>query len=156
MTDERTAAFRRLYSEARIADQGRYYRDRQEEYEAASRQAVLWRNVFLVAASVAGVVGTSVPSHTGRTWLGLTAAVGAALAAVLAAWETLMGFGPNAKLYRDAAINLDEHGLDEDTDLAEQVRAVESVFRRENSRWGQLSQQSAKPPAPRPDAIGSD
>jgi conflict system pore-forming effector with SLATT domain len=145
MSDERTAAFRRLYAEARIADQRDFYNDRQKAYESANRRSMLWRNLLLVAAAVAGVVGTSISSEAGRTGLGLGAAICAALAAILTAWETLMGFGPNAKLYEDARINLDENGLDEGSDLAEQVRAVETVLRRENSRWGQLTLKSHEP-----------
>jgi hypothetical protein len=139
MSDERTAAFRRFYTEARIKDQRRYYKDRQGEYEDANRQSMIWRNVLLILAAVAGVVGTAVSSEGARTGLGLGAAVCAALAAILTAWETLMGFGRNAKLFENAKINLDENGLDDGADLTEQVRAIETVFRRENSRWGQLT-----------------
>jgi hypothetical protein len=145
MSAERTAAFRRLYTEARVKDQHKYYKDRQKEYENANRQSMIWRNLLLVVAAVAGVVGTAVSSEGARTGLGLGAAICAALAAILTAWETLMGFGPNAKLYEDAKINLDENGLDEGADLTEQVRAVETVFRRENSRWGQLTLKSHDP-----------
>jgi hypothetical protein len=138
---ERTADFRRCYLNLRVDDQRDWYEARTRECEKANRQAVLWRNLFLLAASIAGVAGAALP-EIWRTWLGLTAAVCAALAAALAAYETLMGFGPNAKLYRDAAINLDEAGLDDDVEgpeLEAQVRTVEAVFRSENGQWGQLA-----------------
>lgn len=141
------ADFRRFYAEQRIEGQRRYYEARAREYEAANHQAVLWRNLLLVAASIAGVVGAALPEGW-RTWLGLTAAVCAALAAALAAYESLMGFGPNAELYREAAISLDEAALDDDAEgpgLIAQVRAIEEVLRGENGHWGQLSREGVRP-----------
>jgi hypothetical protein len=147
MTD---AGFRRFYTEQRIEGQRRYYEARAVEYEAANHQAVLWRNILLVAASIAGIVGTAL-SEGWRTGLGLTAAVCAALAAALAAYESLMGFGPNAELYREAAIGLDEVALDDDVEgpeLVAQVCAVEELLRGENGHWGQLSREGVKPVDP--------
>jgi hypothetical protein len=92
-------------------------------------------------AVAAGGVGAAVPSPA----LGIVAAAGAALAAVVTSWESLIGFGTNAKLYQDAAINLAEIDLSENADLTKSVSAAELVLRRENSRWGQLSLKEHKP-----------
>jgi hypothetical protein len=147
---DRTAEFRGLYKRLRIADQRDFYEKRSHEYDRAHRQAIAVRNTLLACAALAGIVGQLL-SETGRTWAGLTAAVLAALATVVTAFESLIGFGPLSKLYRDAAINLAEAEVGwgaTGSDLAADVEKVESVFRSENGHWGQLAIQNI--PAPKP------
>jgi hypothetical protein len=147
---DRTAEFRALYKHLRIADQREFYENRSHEYDRANRQAIAVRNTLLAGAALAGIVG-QLFADTGRTWAGLTAAVLAALATAVTAFESLIGFGPLAKLYHDAAINLAQAEVGwgaGGSDLAADVEKVEAVFRSENGQWGQLAIQSV--PAPRP------
>jgi SMODS and SLOG-associating 2TM effector domain 1 len=139
---DRVAQFRGLYRELRIADQERFYNDRSAEYGQAHRQAIMVRNTLLLLAALAGVAG-QFASGTGRAGLGVTAAVLAALAGAVTAFEALIGFPQLQKLYNDAALNLAHAGIDWDTpepggELPAEVEQVEKIFRTENGQWGQL------------------
>lgn len=139
---DRVAQFRAFYSELRITKQRSYYEDRHQEYEAAHRQAILARNSFLFLAVLAGVAGQFL-SETGRAGLGVVAALMAALAGAVTAYEALIGFASLAKLYGDAALNLTEAEIDweagkSETDVTTAVDRVEQIFRSENGQWGQL------------------
>jgi hypothetical protein len=158
VTDDRTAQFRALYKDWRIADQRKFYEGRAEEYQRAHRQAIRVRNVLLALAAVAGAVSQFV-SGTGRTASGVTGAVLAALAGAVTAFEALIGFGPIAKLYEDAAINLALAEIDWDHASADELPAelerVEQVFRTENGQWGQLTvQQPQAAPAGQQEGSG--
>lgn len=143
MTD-RTAQFRALYLELRIADQRKFYDDRRREYEAAHRQAVFVRNGLLMLAAVVGALGQAGTGSV-RALSGVLAAVLGALAAAVAAFESLTGFVPLTKLYGDAAVNLRTAEIDWEAgtegDLAAGVDRVEEVFLAENGQWGQLAVQ---------------
>ena len=142
-----TAQFRALYRDLRIADQRRFYEGRAEEYRRAHRQGVAVRNALLGLAALAGVA-SQFTTGTGRTVAGVAGAVLAALAGAVTAFDALIGFGPLAKLYEDAAINLAEAEIDWNVAPAERLPAelarVEQVFRTENGQWGQLAAQ--RPP----------
>jgi hypothetical protein len=138
----RTDQFRGLYRDLRIADQEGFYTSRAEEYERAHTQAIAVRNTLLILAALLGVAGQFF-SGTGRAALGVAAAILAALAGAVAAFEALIGFPQLHKLYNDAALNLAEAGLDWDAarsgnDLQSEVERVEKIFRTENGQWGQL------------------
>ncbi|HEV7899112.1 MAG TPA: SLATT domain-containing protein [Planosporangium sp.] len=139
---DRAAQFRALYKELRIADQLKFYDDRSKEYEAAHRQAIAVRNTLLVLAAVAGAAG-QFATGTGRAACGVVAAVLAALAGAVTAFESLIGFPQLHKLYSDAALNLAAVEIDWDAgstdgDVADEVERVERIFRSENGQWGQL------------------
>lgn len=143
MSGTRDAQFRNLYKELRIADQEQYYSDTSEEYEQAHRQAIVVRNMLLILAAVAGVVGQAV-SGTSRAGFGVVAAVLAALAGAVTGFEALIGFAQLHKLYNDAALNLAKAALDWDTtqpgsDLSAGIEQVEKIFQTENGQWGQLA-----------------
>jgi hypothetical protein len=148
----RAAQFRALYRDLRIADQARFYNNRSAEYEQAHRQAIMVRNTLLLLAAVAGVAG-QFTSGTGRAGLGVAAAVLAALAGAVTAFEALIGFPQLQKLYNDAAINLAEAGIDWDAagpdgEVQAEVERVEQIFRAENGQWGQLVVKGIARPAP--------
>ena len=148
---ERAEQFHRLFLTLRIEAQRDYYVKRSAEYRAAHEQAVVVRNVLLLAAAVAGAVGPFVPD-TARAALGVTSAVLGAFAAAVTAFESLIGFAHLDKLYTDAARNLDEAAIDWrtvdlDQDLTADVERVENIFRSERGRWGQLIVKSGAPPA---------
>ncbi|MEV1178534.1 SLATT domain-containing protein [Nonomuraea sp. NPDC049784] len=144
--NERDAQFRALYRELRIDEQRRFYEKRCEEYEQARRQAIALRNGLLILSALAGVAG-QFATGAGRATCGVAAAVLAALAGALTAFEALIGFAQLRKLYGDAALNLRTAALDWDAaeseaDVAAQVERIEQIFRTENGQWGQLMVQN--------------
>jgi hypothetical protein len=155
---ERAEQFHRLFLDLRIEAQRDYYVQRSAEYRSAHAQAVVVRNVLLVAAAVAGAIGAFVSGDTTRAVLGVTSAVFGALAAAVTAFEALIGFPHLEKLYTDAARNLEEaaidwHGADPDRDPTADVERVENIFRSERGQWGQLIVKSggaAVVPEPKP------
>ena len=156
---ERDEEFHRLFLTFRIEAQRDYYTARSVEYRRAHEQAVVVRNVLLLAAAVAGGLGPFV-SDTARAALGVAGAVLGALAAAVTAYETLIGFPRLEKLYADAARNLKEAAIDwreadPEGDLTAEVERVEDVFRSERGQWGQLIVKSAAqpPPAKDPSAV---
>lgn len=149
---ERAEEFHRLFLVFRIEEQRDYYTARSVEYRRAHEQAVVVRNVLLLAAAVAGGSGPFVPDDTPRAALGVAAAVLGALAAAVTAYETLIGFPQLEKLYADAARNLKEAAIDwreadPEGDLTAEVERVEDVFRSERGQWGQLIVKSAAQPS---------
>ena len=141
MTDRETE-FHALYRDLRIGEQKRFYKSRHDEYQKAHRQAIVVRNVLLVAASLAGI-GGQLTSDTARVAVTIVAAVLAALAGAVTAFEALIGFPRLSKLYSDAGINLAEAEIDWDSldprgDVAGGLDRVEEIFRKENGQWGQL------------------
>lgn len=151
MTD-RESEFHALYRDLRIVDQKRFYEARREEYRAAHRQAIVARNVLLVASALVGVAG-QLTSGTARAGLAVVSAVLASLAAAVTAFESLIGFLQLSKLYSDAALNLAEAELDWEAadpngDLARDLDRVEEIFRKENGQWGQLIVEAASASGP--------
>lgn len=149
MTD-RATEFHRLYGELRIRDQKTYYSERREEYKGAHRQAILTRNTLLYAAALTGL-GAQVPEGTLRSVIAVVGAVFAALAGVVSAFSTLIGFSWLNKLYTDAERNLEEAEIDWEAagpngDVAAELEKVESVFRKETGQWGQLAIQAESTP----------
>ncbi|MCK2218295.1 SLATT domain-containing protein [Actinomadura sp. ATCC 31491] len=139
---KRDAQFRALYRELRIQEQSRFYERRSEEYEGAHRQAVMVRNVLLLLSALVGAAG-QFTSGTGRAACGVAAAVLAALAGAVTAFEALIGFAQLHKLYADAAHSLRAAAIDwdaaaSDADVSEQIERVEQILRTENGQWGQL------------------
>lgn len=154
----RAAQFRALYRELRIDDQRNFYEGRSQEYSEAHRQAILLRNVLLLLAAALGIVG-QLFSGTGRAGLSVVAAVLAALAGAVTAYEALIGFPQLKKLYEDAALNLAEaeidwDAVDPDGDVMAEVGRVEKIFRTENGQWGQLVMQAPKGAAKDTSATG--
>lgn len=148
----RAAQFHALYEQLRIADQRKFYEQRCQEYENAHRQAIAVRNMLLVLAALAGLAG-QLTTGTGRALAGVIAALLAALAAGVTAFEALIGFAKLSKLYNDAALNLraaeiDWNSADPDGDLEAELRRVERIFRAENGQWGQLAIESSPTVAP--------
>jgi hypothetical protein len=150
----RAQQFRDLFLTVRIAAQRDYYVCRSAEYRKAHEQAVIVRNVLLLAASITGGAAPFVPP-TVRAGLGVAGAVLGALAAAITAFETLIGFPQLEKLYADAARNLREaeidwHDVDPTADLTDEVERVEDIFRSERGQWGQLVVRTAAPARDRP------
>jgi hypothetical protein len=141
MTD-RATQFHELYREQRIAEQGRFYRDRAAEYRAAHRQAIFLRNLLLVVSAFAGALG-QLTEGTVRAGLAVLAAVLATLAASVTGFESLIGFPRLSKLYTDAARNLARADVDwvaagPQLDPTERIDQIEEILRKEVGQWGQL------------------
>jgi hypothetical protein len=141
--NERTAAARAVYKDLRISHQLAFYRQRVDEYSRANSQAITVRNVLLGLAAVAGALGQFGGASV-RVATGVSAVVLATIAAAVTAFEVLIGFAPVAKLYDDAAVNLEQACLDWDagTDLSGDVDRVEQIFHAETGQWGQLTVQT--------------
>jgi conflict system pore-forming effector with SLATT domain len=149
---DRAREFHQLYATLRIEDQLAFYRSRAAEYRTAHRQAVVVRNSLLFAAAVAGAAG-QVASGTARAAWSVVAAVLAALAAAVTAYEALIGYPQLEKLYSDAVRNLEEAAIDwraadPGADLASDLERVEGIFRSEIGQWGQLVVKAGAPPSP--------
>ncbi|MGR6917261.1 SLATT domain-containing protein [[Actinomadura] parvosata] len=148
---EREAQFRALYRELRIGDQRAFYEERCREYERAHHQAIVARNVLLLLSALLGVAG-QLTAGTARAACGVAAAVVAALAGAVTAFEALIGFAQLRKLYGDTAFNLRTAALDwdaapSDQSVAGQVERIEQIFRTENGQWGQLMVQRQSLPS---------
>jgi len=138
----RAAEFRDLYTQLRITDQRDWYQDRRDEYKQASQQAIVVRTVLLALAALAGLAAQLV-TGTDRALIGVAAALLAALAAAVTAYEALIGFTQVGKLYNDAALSLRAAEIDwtavgPHDDVAAELGQVEQVLRTENGQWGQL------------------
>ena len=138
----RAAEFRDLYTKLRITDQRDWYQDRRDEYKQASQQAIVVRTVLLALAALAGLAAQLV-TGTDRALIGVAAALLAALAAAVTAYEALIGFTQVGKLYNDAALSLRAAEIDwtavgPHDDVAAELGQVEQVLRTENGQWGQL------------------
>lgn len=143
---ERATQFHTLYQKLRIKDQKDYYAARRDEYRKAHGQSILVRNWLLAAAAMAGIAG-QFTGDTTRALISIAAAVLAALAGLVTAFEALIGFPRLGKLYEDAWINLsvaelEWADLDPAGDLTDGMSRVEQVFRKENGQWGQLTLQT--------------
>jgi ABC-type multidrug transport system fused ATPase/permease subunit len=143
--DERARQARQLYEAQRIQAQRRYYDARSREYSRAREQAVTVSSVLLAAATVTGICATFA-NGTARALWGVAGAMLAALAAAVTAYESLMSFGQLAKLYADAAANLQHASAGWSTEpawsaarLGRRVDGVERIFRLESGQWGQLA-----------------
>jgi hypothetical protein len=144
----RDEQFRAAYRTLRLADQRRFYRNRSDEYRRAHRQAILTRNALLVTAALAGV-GAQFTFGTARAGCGVAAALLAALAGAVTAFDALIGFPQLQKLYHDAALNLEGSSIEWDQQAAgpavsaEEIESVETIMRAEVGQWGQLLTKSA-------------
>lgn len=143
---ERAEQFHALYGELRIKDQKDFYAGRRDEYRKAHHQAIVVRNALLIMAAFAGIAG-QFTENTPRALISIAAAVLAALAGLVTAFEALIGFPRLGKLYEDAWINLsvaelEWQELDPRGELSDAIDRVEQVFRKENGQWGQLALQT--------------
>jgi hypothetical protein len=138
----RDEQFRNLYLDLRIDDQAGFYADRSAEYKNAHQQAVYLRNGLITLAGLLGVIG-QIPSGTARAALGVVAAVLAALAGAVAAYDALLDFPKLQKLYGDVSLSVAEIRIDwvdpsADARLGAEMGRAERIFATEQGQWGQL------------------
>jgi len=138
-----------LYQKHRLEDQLGFYRGRCELFDRATGQAAVVSAVLLgLSAAAAALAGASTGSP--HLWTAL-AAILPALATAVASFGALYAFDQQSKLYADAIRALvaiqreapDLAGLADDparaTAIAGYVEKVESVLRKEQGQWGQLT-----------------
>ena len=148
MTD-RTGQVLDLYETYRVEDQLRWYRGRRELFDRASGQAAVVSAVLLgLTAAVSALAGAS--TGNAHLWAALAATL-PALATAVAAYGALYAFDQQSKLYADAiralvATQRERPNLTQFADDAARTAAVcayvekvESVFRKEQGQWGQLT-----------------
>jgi hypothetical protein len=146
---DRTAEVLALYQKHRFEDQLGFYRDRCELFDRATGQAAVVSAVLLgLSAAVSALAGASTGNP--HLWTAL-AAILPALATAVASFGALYAFDQQSKLYADAvralvAIQREAPDLTRIPDeaarataVAGYVDAVESVFRKEQGQWGQLT-----------------
>jgi hypothetical protein len=155
----RAEEFRDLYRELRIEDQARFYASRSAEYKSAHQQAVYARNWLITLAGLLGVIG-QFWSGTPRAALGVVAAVLAALAGAVVAYDALLDFPKLQKLYGDVALSVAEVRIDwadrpPGTGLVAELERAEKIFATESGQWGQLALKSS-PADDRADAAQRD
>lgn len=146
---DRAAEVLALYQKHRVEDQLRFYRDRCELFDRATAQAAVASAVLLgLSATVSALAGASTGNP--HLWTAL-AAILPALATAVASYGALYAFDKQAKLYADAvralvALQRDTPDLariandaSRQTAVVRYVDKVESVFRKEQAQWGQLT-----------------
>lgn len=146
---DRTAEVLALYEKHRFEDQLSFYQSRCELFDRATGQAAVVSAVLLgLSAAVSALAGASI-GHL-QLWTVL-AAILPALAAAVASLSVLYAFDQQSKLYADAiralvAIRREAPNLSRIPDdatraaaVADYIDAVESVFRKEQAQWGQLT-----------------
>lgn len=152
----REEQFQAVYRARRFDEQRTWYAARVEEYRKAQDQVVTVSGVALFVASLAGLAAASNLADFRVGWAVIAAAM-AALATLVDAYGQLIGYGPNAKVYRDAlaalgALHRDAPWLagEGSTTVSTEdfFTAAEAVLQREISQWGQLAPTTrvAEPP----------
>ena len=146
-----------FYRQYRIDDQLTFYRDRRQQFDRATGQALaVSATLFGLSSAVSALAGAD------QGWTALWAALAVILPAVstaLAAYTELYAFDKQAKLYGDAmrAVHAAARPATGGTgtaapaapSAADVVQRVEAVLRQEQSQWGQLATQ--EPGADRPE-----
>jgi SMODS and SLOG-associating 2TM effector domain 1 len=144
---ERSRQALALYRAARVKDQLDYYDRTSAEYDRAAAQSIALAAVLLSLTSLAGALaGLDI---SGKMAWAIAAAVIPAVSAALTAYHALFGFERISKVYADAIRSLhrieepDLTGIDDEAAAAAEVAAyanvVETVLRKEQAQWGQLT-----------------
>jgi hypothetical protein len=143
-----------LYREHRFDEQYAWYEDRITEYERAHDQIITVTAAALFGAAAAGLAASADVAGLRIAWAVL-AAVLSGSATLVAAYDQLIAYEQNLKVYRDARAALgslrpDAPWLSTPVDLDQArhfVDEAERVFRSENGQWGQLTSAYTPPDA---------
>ena len=139
------------YRRHRIEDQLDFYRNRGDEFDRATGQAMAIAATLLgFAAAASALAGTDVAGF--QLWAAL-ATILPAMSSALAAYSALHAFEQQSKIYADAvrAVHAAARPVSDPdapereapalVDVAELVRRVETALRQEHAQWGQLTTQ---------------
>src|SRR5262245_47441940 len=158
---QRTGQLLNFYRECRIDDQVTFYAGRQTSFDRAIGQALSVSGIlFGLTAAAAVLAGAKV----GLVWVwAVLATVLPAASAALTSYGNLYAFEQQSKIYGDAvrAVHAAARPAEADPsvprspeeDVAELVKRVEVVFRREQAQWGQLTSQVEIPDDTRTGAL---
>lgn len=142
-----------LYLSGRLDAQRRWYRRRQEEFDAAERQGGRARTGLLIVATVLGVVSSINDFAHMRPSLGVAATVVTAASALITGWMRLQAFETRARLYELTAARLDVAEADRpqriDAGLAAHyISECEDVLLAEHGAWTTQTPAGAREPLP--------
>lgn len=148
-----------LYLVGRLADQRRWYRLRQAEFDTAERQGGRIRTALLVVAAILGAFSVSEVFSDVVQWFGVAATVATALSAVTTGWMRLQAFDTRARLYElteaRLGVALADRPLALDAVQAQTyLSQCEDVMLAEHGAWTRQTPVSAREPTtadkPRP------
>jgi hypothetical protein len=144
---DREGEFLALYRQKRFQDQLGWYADRVDEYERAHDQSITVIGVAMFGASASGLAAAADLAQFRTGWAVLAAAL-SGLATLVSAYDQLIGFEANTKLYRDAlgalgSLRARAPWLAAEPPAPETVAsfvlAAEEVLQKERGQWGQLT-----------------
>jgi hypothetical protein len=150
--NERQSQFWELYRVHRFDDQYGWYKDRIDEYRRAHDQIITLAAIALFGAAAAGLAASANLAGWRVGWAVL-AAVMSGSATLVGAYDQLIGYEQNIKVYRDAKAALGAlrasapwttapEGSDEPSAF---VQEVETIFQNEIGQWGQLTASYTQP-----------
>lgn len=155
--------FLEIYLNHRFHDQRVWYESRNNEFSTANEQVITWKAILIgLTALVSFMAALPIIEGLENLWAILAVAL-PALSTALAAYDGLYAFDRQAKLYRDAAIELQRirgTAPDRRTDLTEAeysrkltefVNEAESIMQLEQGQWGQLMSALERAEAPEVD-----
>ncbi len=156
--NNRQQEFLDLYMKYRLQDQRQYYENREKEFRAANEQAITWKAILIGLTSLVSFLTTLTMGEGVQKSLSVLAVVLPALVTALAAYDGLYGFDRQSKIYRDAAVKLQqmrgkapairpETPEDCTQALNDFVNSTEGILQAEQGQWGQLSGQPEPPEA---------
>lgn len=152
--DPRSEHLLTLYLAGRLDTQRRWYRRRQDEFDAAERQGGRLRTALLIVATVLGAVSATAPAQL-RPWLGVAAAAVTAGSAITTGWMRLQAFDTRARLYELTAARLDVAEADrpprvDPTVAAQYINQCEDVVLAEHGAWTTQTPVGAREPSAPP------
>ncbi len=148
----RQQEFLDIYLKYRYMDQRGYYERREKEFRAANEEVITWKVILIGLTTLVSALAAILLADAIQKVLAILAVALPALATALAAYDGLYGFGRHAKLYHDAAVELQSirgkvppsgaGTIQECTQaLNNFVNAAESIMQTEQGQWGQLGSQ---------------
>jgi hypothetical protein len=157
---QRNEEFMKLYQTYRYEHQAKFYKDRSGEFKAAYSQVLTLTQAIMTltaAVSAATAISAAVAGGASAFWTPILAILAVALPALstaLSAYNELLSFERQSKLYEDtekALLTASAEWPDHKQGLSENeyavaagvyVNMIEGVFQREQGQWGQLQSQA--------------
>jgi SMODS and SLOG-associating 2TM effector domain 1 len=151
---QRNEEFMKLYEEYRYLEQVNFYTERSEEFKEAYSQFLTWSGVIMILTAGVSAATAAITSTFWTPILAILAVGLPALSTALAAYNELLAFERQSKLYEDTEKALHtahaespdhKRGLN-DNDYAVAVgvyvNMIEGIFQKEQGQWGQLQSQA--------------
>jgi hypothetical protein len=144
--------FLQIYLKYRYQNQRSWYESREKEYRAANEQVITWKAILIGLTTLVSTLAATRVFGLQNIW-SILAVLLPALSTALAAYDGLYAFSRHAKLYHDAALQLQrargkapdiQSGITSDEfsrQVAQFVEESENILRLEQGQWGQLVSQ---------------